>query len=273
MVNFYTEFKLNSKLSRYIDCVWMENFSRIPANHGKSYLVVPDNTIELIFTSGTLERRLMGSTYTHTMGSHVSCLKTVAQEVRISNHHGLGVRFKPYGLYAFAKPELWETVNQSLFPSDVFGSCIRELEERLLNAKTKEEQLRLVEGYFMKKLDRSANAADNTFDYLVHDIVASRGAVRVQELVQASGFSVKTVERKFRQRLGLTPKEYCQLVRIFHAFRAANRQAGEKLSTIAYDNGFYDQMHFIREVKKYTTLTPGEYMKANRELQLPIFTT
>ena len=33
------------------------------------------------------------------------------------------------------------------------------------------------------------------------------------------------------------------------------------LTSIAYESGFYDQSHFIREFKSFTHLTPGEYRK------------
>jgi AraC-like DNA-binding protein len=59
---------------------------------------------------------------------------------------------------------------------------------------------------------------------------------------------------------------------LFHTLKATNKASHVNLTTIAHDNGFYDQMHFIKEMKKFTRLTPGEYLKAPRELQMPIFT-
>jgi len=42
---------------------------------------------------------------------------------------------------------------------------------------------------------------------------------------------------------------YCRIVRLFHALKIPKTQNDFKLSLVALDNGFYNQAHFIKEVK------------------------
>ncbi|WOK07452.1 helix-turn-helix domain-containing protein [Imperialibacter roseus] len=273
MIYEYQEFKLNSVLSRYIDCVWTESYTQRPENKGRTYLVVPDNTVELIFTSGTLERKIKdGLGKVEVLGSHLSGLKTIAQDVKVDGEMNLSVRFKPHGLYPFIKPRLQETINQSIPIEDLFGKDILELESQLFETHCLLDRVRHIETYFLKRLLTLNRQADATFDYLINRIVDGRGAHRILDLAEETGVTIKTFERKFLQNLGVSPKQCGQLIRLFHTLKATNKASQVNLTSIAHDNGFYDQMHFIKEMKKFTRLTPGEYLKAPRELQMPIFT-
>jgi len=269
----YNEFKVCPPLDRYIDCIWTEGYTQLPENLGRTYLVVPDNTVELIFTPGTLERKIKGSCGSaEKFGSHLSGLKTIAQDVKVNGEMALAVRFKPHGLYPFISMDLRETVNQSIAPEAVFGKDILDLEARLFESDAFDKKVQLVESYFLKKLCGSNRDKDATFDYLVSQIVNSKGTHRILDLAKETGVTIKTFERKFLQNLGVSPKQCGQLIRLFHTLQATNKASQVSLTDIAHDNGFYDQMHFIKEMKKYTRLTPREYLKAARDLQMPIFT-
>lgn len=272
MVDKYREFKLKEPLSQYIDCVWMEEYSQLPENRDKTFLVAPDNTVELIFTRGLIERKIRtANSSTQLLGSHLAGLKTIAQDVRILGGTELSVRFKPHGLYPFVGPMLHETVNQSIPIADLFGPDILVLEDQLFSTPSLPEKLRLIEQFFLDRLQRRQRSCDAVFDYLARKIGDTKGLVKIHSLASDSSVAIKTIERKFQHNLGVSPKQCGQLVRLFHALRATNRQ-GVSLTHVAHENGFYDQMHYIKEIKKFVRLTPGEYLKANRDLQLPIFT-
>jgi AraC-like DNA-binding protein len=39
-------------------------------------------------------------------------------------------------------------------------------------------------------------------------------------------------------------------------------QRFEKLTDVAYDNGFADQSHFIRSFREFTNVTPNTYLRS-----------
>ena len=251
----------------------MENYRKSSDQQIEDYLVVPDNSVELVFTSSSFNRSFeKNERKNHTIKSHLSGLKTLPQQIKIDGDVLLSVRFKPYGLYMFSGIDLAETIDESILPSDFFGKDICTLEERLFETRSELEQVDLIQDFFMNKLHSIDKTRDAAFDYYVELILKSKGQVSIEELINHTNVSKKTIERKFTQNLGLTPKMYCRIVRIFHALKIPQSTDDTlKFSSIAYDNGFYDQTHFIKEVKRFTGMTPKKYFGIDRSIQESIF--
>jgi len=62
----------------------------------------------------------------------------------------------------------------------------------------------------------------------------------------------------FVQYTGLTPKLYSQINRFQNSLQLV-REGNSSLTSIAYECGYADQSHFIREFKSFTGLTPSGY--------------
>ncbi|HEY5825191.1 MAG TPA: AraC family transcriptional regulator, partial [Cyclobacteriaceae bacterium] len=55
-----------------------------------------------------------------------------------------------------------------------------------------------------------------------------------------------------------TPKLYGKINRFQHSLGLIN-QKDTSLTDIAYEAGYFDQSHFIREFKSFTGVTPSSY--------------
>jgi AraC-like DNA-binding protein len=76
----------------------------------------------------------------------------------------------------------------------------------------------------------------------------------VDALQAATGYGLRKLERMTKRYYGLPPKT---LSRKYRALRAAAVLArGEDLDEAGLAEGFYDQSHLIREVKRFAGLTP-----------------
>ncbi len=77
----------------------------------------------------------------------------------------------------------------------------------------------------------------------------------IADLEDATGLSRRQIERLCKQTYGAPPKF---LVRKYRALRTANAIANgnDDWQSLA-DEAYYDQPHFIREIKEFTGLTPG----------------
>ncbi len=96
-------------------------------------------------------------------------------------------------------------------------------------------------------------------------ILASRGTQAIADLCAQVGVSERTLERRFRKAVGLTPKLHSRIVRFARLFRAIDDERPD-LGELGLDAGFYDQPHFIRNFKAFTGVNPSRYRFANRDL-------
>ena len=79
---------------------------------------------------------------------------------------------------------------------------------------------------------------------------------QVPDLVEATGMSIRSVERMTKHYYGLPPR---MLARKYRAVRAASALArGECLDAAQLGDAFYDQSHLIREMKRFAGATPGQ---------------
>lgn len=270
--DYYSAYAVDPRLSRYIDCVWTERFSSSPEFRSRDHLIVPDNTVELVFTSHKIERRFGASSSDVTIcKSHVAGLKTRPQFLKLTGEVLLSVRFKPYGLYRFVDIPLGETINESIPTPYLFGSDIIELEEKLMSSIGLEDKVSLINAYFTRKFNQSKNDKNELFDYLISRILETNGSVKINGLSKELNVSMKTIERRFQEYLGISPKQYCRLIRFFESLKHSYEPDSSNLSELAYRNGYYDQMHFVKEVKEFAGLTPSAYFGLDKGIQGPIF--
>ena len=70
-----------------------------------------------------------------------------------------------------------------------------------------------------------------------------------------SGLSERYVQKLCHTCIGISPSTYAALVRFNKSLQLV-LNSPRSLTSIAYDCGYYDQAHFIKEFKKFTAITP-----------------
>ena len=89
-----------------------------------------------------------------------------------------------------------------------------------------------------------------------------KGIIRISELAKTVGCSVRTLQRMFKVRLGITPKNYSKIVRV-NRYLDLLLESGQTLDwhdlVVQFD--YHDQPHLINEVKSITKLSPEKLIK------------
>jgi AraC-like DNA-binding protein len=86
------------------------------------------------------------------------------------------------------------------------------------------------------------------------------GAVPVPKLAGEVGWSVRQLENRFREQIGLGPKAAARVLRLQRARRLL--AAGWSQAETAAACGFYDQAHLSGEFRTMTGCTPREFTAA-----------
>ena len=89
------------------------------------------------------------------------------------------------------------------------------------------------------------------------------GAVRMEELARGAGLSLSALERRFRKVVGASPRKFASIVRLRHVLQLRN--GGGKLTEIAYQAGYSDQAHFIKDFRNFTGLAPKSFFQRFRQ--------
>ncbi|MFJ4435835.1 helix-turn-helix domain-containing protein [Streptomyces sp. NPDC088923] len=88
----------------------------------------------------------------------------------------------------------------------------------------------------------------------------SGGRVPVRRLAREVGWSERQVQSRFREQIGLTPKEAARIVRLQRTVRLLT--SGLSQAETAALCGFYDQAHLSGEFRAMTGRTPGAFTAA-----------
>ncbi len=270
-MEIYYSYQLNPLLQKYIDCIWIESFFDQPFNREKYHLIIPDNTIELVFTKNWISRQGPNNEEVGKNLTHLSGFKTKPQRIKLSGSSLLCLRFKPYGLYRFTNMNAVETVDQAMEPVEIFGNSFAQLEEQVFAESSIEERIALIENFFLKLLSDFEFRQDPLFEAMVYELELTKGSRRIQSLAETYNMSIKTIERKFLSYAGVSPKKYSRLLRLFHAMKTLNSQPSTKMVEVAYNHGYYDQMHFVKEMRSILGMSATSYLKKDRSFQQLIF--
>lgn len=101
-------------------------------------------------------------------------------------------------------------------------------------------------------------ASSSLIQQVIRKIIEVNGLLTVQELCDEFGISERTLERQFKLHVGLSPKRYCRIIRHAYVFRVVQDQR-DNWAQVAYQAGFYDQTHFIKNFQEFTGEGPTRY--------------
>ncbi|GAA5200419.1 helix-turn-helix domain-containing protein [Rugosimonospora acidiphila] len=137
---------------------------------------------------------------------------------------------------------------------DLWGRDAVRIQERLRAAGSWLERFAIAEAALARR-DEAGRAVDPEVAFAWGRLVASRGRLRVEQLVAEIGWSRKRLWSRFRAQVGLTPKRAAQLIRFDHA--AHRLAAGHRAAVVAAAGGYADQSHLHRDVMAFTGMTPA----------------
>ncbi|MFC3131899.1 helix-turn-helix domain-containing protein [Microbaculum marinum] len=170
------------------------------------------------------------------------------------------VDFTPIGAGLFFRAPMRDLTGRVYGLGDVMGASGDRLTGRLHDAPDWAARFSILEAEIA---DRILPVASGTYlpAFVWRRIVSAAGDVRIGELAAECGISRKHLNVRFRDAVGVAPKTYARVCR-FQRAAWLLAQPGEPVWThVALDCGYYDQAHFIRDFRRLSGYTPGEFRR------------
>ena len=165
------------------------------------------------------------------------------------------VDFELGGASRFFSVPVSAAQNELVELGELWGRDGATLRERLLEASSPEEKLRVVEDVLLDRIARSLEP-DPAIAFAV--AAFERGA-SVASVGSRLGWLPKTFVRRFRGRIGMAPKEFSRVRRLQRVLRGVARADEPSWAEVAAEHGFCDQSHLIHDFRELAGVTPTAY--------------
>jgi len=83
----------------------------------------------------------------------------------------------------------------------------------------------------------------------------------MERLASYVNMSTRNLERHFTESVGIPPKLFCCITRFNHALELKLRNATVGWTSIAHQTGYFDQMHLIKDFKRFCGEAPSSLLK------------
>ena len=171
----------------------------------------------------------------------------------------LTVDFFPWGaIKLLSQGETRESISNIQF--DAGFQKISVALEHLLKTEQLWEAVEMLDDWLIRRLGLVAPDITHAIT-AARDIIETKGQVKIETLAETLGLSRRQLERGFGQDIGFTPKLLSRLIRFEAATQELEKSATPDLAQIAFELGFYDQSHLIKEFQVFGQITPLAFSK------------
>lgn len=167
--------------------------------------------------------------------------------------------FWPYTGYALFRIPSSEFANRSVPLEEMLPGDSESMRERLILSKSFQERIHVIEKFLEERLPllgRIPNQLLSLIEVIHHD----SGYCRSKRIAGYIACSDRHTRRLFLKYIGVPPKLYASVIRHQRTLRALNLNPHQDLAGLAFEQGYYDQSHFIKQFKRFQGSTPVQFV-------------
>lgn len=240
----YREYHIK-ELSDYCMCIW-EMKSRLDFDKTIYNNILPDACIDIVvdFLNNTI------------------CFAGFSAETEPMQLHdkidSMGVRLKPGAFKAIFHLNADDIMDNPI----PFGEIEKDCDLTIIFSNISSgERISVLKKYL---LDKISDAEDTTFIEIVDNLYQNPQDQKVHDIATHFNYNQRQLFRMFKKHYGISPKVLLNILRL-HLCLTLILEGQAELIGISMLCGFYDQAHFIKEIKRYTGISPLQLLKAIRD--------
>ena len=241
------EYKPDKALIKYIDAYWTTSTDSFHTPGPK--IIYPDGCSELVVNLGK------NTLYLNGMGAIKPGVIYLGGTQRgpitftsMPASRFYGIRFKPGGFGIFFRMPLYEATGQFI------ELGLKEL-TFLLNCENPQVTSAMANAFFLQRLSLKSDRVLA----ITEDLYSANGAITIDDLAKRHSIGFRSLERLFKNNVGLAPKELSKIIRFQSVLkRLKDNNFDDNFLRLAFEMGYYDQSHFTNEIKAFTGQTPSQ---------------
>lgn len=255
------EYDPSPALRPFVAFFWEGQFN-LEEKRSMEFRVIPNGWIELIIHLGDAHCALPhGNAFSTSSDFTLIGLFTRPYSVRFDRRVNVfGIRLKPEAFETVLGCPASEIFEGMTDLKDLAGQRFIEFLHRL-REQDDPAYRRIASEVFLSNLLVGRDAASPYLTEALRIIRQTNGRVSITDLAGRVFISPRQLERAFKQSLGLSPKRYMRIARLNEVNRQLEKGRIMNLTGVAYDCGYTDQAHFIRDFRNFTGSAPGVFLR------------
>jgi AraC-like DNA-binding protein len=191
--------------------------------------------------------------------AYVCGIETLPSSMSIqANFAHFGISFNPFGL-----TEIFKTANETMVNKtvDLVDLGYADLVKKLSDAKSHLHRIEIMCRFIEAQLSQKLVVNSAIIQIVLNEEIVEQA--NLVDLQKKYGFSERTLERQFKNAMGISPKTFQRLVRFEKTLTLLKNPAYSNSAVVGYMLDYTDQSHFIKDFKRFTNITPAKFQKNN----------
>ncbi len=262
---------LSPGLAEYVESVF--HFKHFSPDHSIER-VVPTGHVFIIFELDGMARNTFNN---ETLEPHKTFTKVWVSGmhrnyISISAHQDsemFVIQFKAFGAYPFMHFPITSLTGQVLPGKQLMNGELINLRELIAEPESSLEKFKIAEYWLEQRFKQSYTPPRELLDFITG--LQHQPAAKYQEAINAYPNTQKHLIDQFKKYIGLTPKYYHRILRFNDILQRIQQQQNISWPEVAYQCGFSDQSHFIKEFKHFSGFNPQEFIELAHNQDEPNF--
>jgi AraC-like DNA-binding protein len=148
----------------------------------------------------------------------------------------IGIVFRPYGLVPFLRTAINHVAGFVWNMEDLLGNSFNKIEEKLFYEPDVAKKFTIIEKELLAIISEGIQVKKEV-QFAVNILMKKKGLIEIRKLSEYTQMSERSLERYFKELIGISPKHFAKLQRVHYALKQM-KEMKQDILTVALKSGY-----------------------------------